>query len=86
MSRLSGMKYREVVRRLRRHGFLFDRPAKGSHEIWYNPRTKQRTTVPHHPGEVPSGTLRAIVAQTGLSVEEFLAPPRKDVRPAIGPG
>ena len=74
MSRLPGMKYREVVERLREHGFVFDRPAKGSHEIWYNPRTKRRTTVPHHPGEIPRGTLRAIIAQTGLSVEEFLAP------------
>jgi hypothetical protein len=25
--------YREVVERLRAHGFVFDRPAKGSHEI-----------------------------------------------------
>jgi predicted RNA binding protein YcfA (HicA-like mRNA interferase family) len=37
MSRLPGMKYREVVERLRAHGFVFDRPAKGSHEIWYHP-------------------------------------------------
>jgi len=44
----------------------------GSHEIWYHPHTKRRTTVPHHPGEIPRGTLRAIIAQTGLSVEKFL--------------
>jgi len=72
MSRLRGMKYREVVGRLRAHGFAFDRSARVSHEIWYNPRTRRRTTVPHHPGEIPRGTLRAIIAQTGLSVDAFL--------------
>ena len=64
MSKLPPLRYREVIERLRRHGFVFDRPAKGSHEIWYNPKTKRRTTVPHHPGSIPVGTLRAIVRQT----------------------
>lgn len=72
MSKLPALRYREVVEQLRRHGFVFDRPAKGSHEIWYNPQTKHRTTVPHHPGSIAVGTLRAIVRQTGLTVEEFL--------------
>ena len=72
MSRLCPLKYREVVERLRAHGFVFDRPARGSHEIWYNPRTRRRTTVPHHAGTLPLGTLRAIIRQTGLTVEEIL--------------
>ena len=71
MSRLRPLKYREVIQRLRANGFVFDRPAKGSHEIWYNPKTRQRTTVPHHAGTLPLGTLRAIIRQTGLTVEEF---------------
>ncbi len=73
MSHLPGLKYREIVKRLRHHGFVFDRSAKGSHEIWFNAVTRKRTTVPRHPGAIPKGTLRAIVAQTGLSVEEFLS-------------
>ena len=72
MSRLPSLKYRNVVEHLRRHGFVFDRSAKGSHEIWFNPKTRQRTTVPHHPGDLPRGTLRAIIAQTGLTVDQFL--------------
>jgi predicted RNA binding protein YcfA (HicA-like mRNA interferase family) len=72
MSRLPPLRYREVIELLRAHGFVFDRPAKGSHEIWYNPTTRRRTTVPHHPGTLPLGTLRAIIKQTGLSVDEFL--------------
>ncbi len=72
MSKLPSLTYREVVERLRARGFAFDRPAKGSHEIWYNPQTRQRTTVPHHPGTLPKGTPRAIIRQTGLTVEQFL--------------
>jgi len=72
VSRLPAMTYRDVVARLRGAGFVFDRQAKGSHEIWYNPKTKRRTTVPHHPGNLPTGTLRAIIREAGLTVDEFL--------------
>jgi predicted RNA binding protein YcfA (HicA-like mRNA interferase family) len=72
VSHLPAMTYREVVRYLRAAGFVFDRQAKGSHEIWRNPQTRRRTTVPHHPGNLPRGTIRAIIRETGLTVEEFL--------------
>lgn len=63
----------QVIRGLKKAGFVFDRQAKGSHEVWYNPVTKRRTTVPNHPGsDIPKGTLKAILKQAGLSVEEFL--------------
>lgn len=72
MSHLPSMTYRQVVARPRHHGFVFDRQAKGSHEIWFNPSSRSRTTVPHHPGDLPRGTHRAIIKQTGLTIEEFL--------------
>jgi predicted RNA binding protein YcfA (HicA-like mRNA interferase family) len=72
VGRLSGFGYREVIRRLRKAGFEFDRQAKGSHEIWRNPNTKARTTVPNHPGDLPEGTVRAILRGAGLSADEFL--------------
>ena len=72
MSRVPALTYREVVGRPRAHGFVFDRPARGCHEIWYNPQTRRRTTLPHHPGDMARGTLRAIIHQTGLTVEQFL--------------
>jgi len=72
MGRLAGFSADEVIRKLRRVGFIFDRQAKGSHEIWWDPQTCARTTVPHHPGDLPEGTLRAILRQAGLTVEEFL--------------
>jgi len=73
MGRLAGFSAEEVIRRLRRAGFIFDRQAKGSHEIWWNPETRRRTTVPRHPGDVPEGTLRAILRAADISAEEFLA-------------
>ncbi len=57
MGRLAGFSYSDVTRRLRSLGFRFDRQAKGSHEIWWNPETRNRTTVPNHPGTLPEGTL-----------------------------
>lgn len=61
MSRLPSLKYRDVVASLRRHGFE------------YNRKTGRVTMVACHPGDLPRGTLRAIIAQTGLSVDEFLS-------------
>ena len=72
MGRLAGLGASEVIRKLRRDGFVFDRHAKGSHEIWWNPNTRRRTTVPNHPGDLPEGTVRAIVRQAGLTVSRFL--------------
>ncbi len=62
---------KEVIQKLRQAGFVFDRQAKGSHEIWYNPTTHRRVVVPNHPGLLPKGTLRAIVRESGLTVDEF---------------
>ena len=72
MGRLSGFRYREVVRRLRAFGFEFDRQAAGSHEIWFNPVSGRYTTVPNHSGDVPEGTLRAILRHAGIDPEEFI--------------
>lgn len=72
MGRLAGLRYRQVVKRLKALGFAFDRQAAGSHEIWYNAGTHRYTTVPNHPGDLPEGTLRAILKQAGVTPDEFL--------------
>lgn len=72
MSSLPVLKPSDVIRKLRKAGFVFDRHAKGSHEIWYNPDSRKRTVVPNHPGkDIPKGTLRAIIQQAGFTIEEF---------------
>lgn len=72
MGRLSGFRYREIARRLKAFGFDFDRQAAGSHEIWYNALTDKYTTIPNHPGDMPEGTLRAILKQAGILPDDFL--------------
>ena len=73
MGRLSGFRYRQIIKRLKKMGFVFDRQAAGSHEIWYNEQTDRYTTVPNHPGDIPEGTLRAILRQADISPDDFLA-------------
>ena len=72
MGRLSGYRYRDIIKRLKKCGFQFDRQAAGSHEIWYNPVSDRYTTIPNHPGDMPEGTLRAIIKQAGIEAEDFL--------------
>lgn len=72
MGRLAGFSYREIVNRLKQLGFEFHRQAAGSHEIWLNPPLNRYTTIPNHPGDMPEGTLRAILKQAGVDAETFL--------------
>ena len=73
MTRLAGFKYRQVIKKLKNLGFTFYRQAAGSHEIWFNGTTEYFTTIPNHPGDIPEGTLRAILKQANVSIEEFLS-------------
>ena len=66
MGKLSGFKYREIVKKLKIFGFIFYRQAAGSYEIWYNEKTDKFTTIPNHTGDMPEGTLRAILNKQTL--------------------
>ena len=72
MGRLAGFKYREVARRLRTFGYVFDRAGPGSHEVWRHPATGRKVTLPHHTRDLAEGTLRAILREAGTNVEGFL--------------
>lgn len=72
MGRLAGFTYREIIRRLKALGLEFHRQAAGSHEIWVNPGSGRYTTIPNHPGDMPEGTLRAILKQADIEAEAFL--------------
>ena len=72
MGRLAGFRYRQVTQRLAELGFMFSQQAAGSHEIWFNSATGRYTTIPNHTGDIPEGTLRAILRQAGVSQEAFL--------------
>lgn len=70
MSALPVVSGGEVVKALRKIGYVLDR-QRGSHLILRQQTAPhRRLTVPDHK-EVAKGTLRAIVRQAGLTVEEF---------------
>ena len=66
MGRLAGFRYREIVKRLKSLGLEFHLQAAGSHEIWLHRHLNRYTTIPNHPGDMPEGTLRAILKQAGI--------------------
>jgi predicted RNA binding protein YcfA (HicA-like mRNA interferase family) len=62
---------REVVRALERAGFE-KRRQKGSHVHLRRDSDQKRVTVPVHSGKtLPPGTLRSILRDAGVDVEEF---------------
>ena len=71
MGRLAGYKYREIVQKLKQIGFEFHRQAAGSHEIWHNLKSKRYITIPNHSGDMPEGTLRAILKQADITPDDF---------------
>ena len=72
MGRLAGFSYKKIASKMRSLGFDFYRQAAGSHEIWSNPLTDKYTTIPRHSGDMPEGTLRAILKQAGIATDDFL--------------
>jgi predicted RNA binding protein YcfA (HicA-like mRNA interferase family) len=73
MTRLPALDARQVGRALGRAGLVIKRTS-GSHQLFEHPDDpRRRTIVPYHGGKsLPRGTLRAIIAQAGLTVDEFL--------------
>ena len=70
MSRLPRISGRECVRGLERIGFAFKR-QQGSHIILRRNDPFAQIVVPDHK-ELDRGTLRAIIRQAGLSIDEFI--------------
>jgi predicted RNA binding protein YcfA (HicA-like mRNA interferase family) len=60
------------VRKLRKLGWAFDRQAAGSHEIWRHAESGRKTTIANLPGDIPEGTLRSILREGQIAVDEFL--------------
>ncbi len=72
MGMLSGITYRILTKKMHGFGFEFFREAKGSNEIWYSKTVDRYTTIPRHRGDMAEGTIRSILKQSGVSVDEFL--------------
>jgi predicted RNA binding protein YcfA (HicA-like mRNA interferase family) len=70
MSKLPKLSGRECVKLLSKAGFTFKR-QEGSHIILRRDNPFGQLVVPDHQ-ELDRGTLRAIIRQSGLSLDEFI--------------
>ena len=69
--RLRPLKSREVVSVLKKLGFR-ERRQTGSHLIFRHDQTGKIIPVPIHGNkDAKTGTLRSIIRQSGVSLEEF---------------
>jgi len=72
MDSLPVIKPREVINALLRGGFYLHRQTGSHARLVHKTRTDLRVTVPVHSKDIPKGTLRRIIRQADLTVEEFL--------------
>lgn len=71
MPKISNLPAKKIVKILEKNGFEIDHQT-GSHLILrQKEKPHRRITVPNH-NPVSTGTIRAIIKQSGLTREEFL--------------
>ena len=59
------MKVKDLLKELKKDGWLA-KEQKGSHLQLIHPTKKGKVTLPIHGGDIPKGTLNAILKQAGL--------------------
>jgi predicted RNA binding protein YcfA (HicA-like mRNA interferase family) len=69
---LPALKSAQVIKALEKAGFELRRQS-GSHVILFKSDLKRPLSVPLHSKDLPSGTLRAIIRQANLTLDEFLS-------------
>lgn len=56
---------KEIEKLLIKNGFVFQR-QKGSHRVFYHPKTKRRAVIPMHAKDLKVGTEQRILKDAGL--------------------
>lgn len=69
MSKIPALKPAQAIKVLKKAGFYFVR-QKGSHRIYV--KGNIGITVPYHNKDLRKGTLRHIIKQSDLSIQEFI--------------
>ena len=73
MPRLPRVTAREAQRAVERDGWRVV-PSSGGHRQFRHPTKPGRVTIPiHGGGAMTPGTVKSIIAQAGLTVDEFIA-------------
>ena len=70
MSKLPSVSGKDTIKVLSKVGFKVKRQV-GSHIILKREKDGKRVAVPNH-DELPKGTLRAIIRQCDLTIDEFI--------------
>ncbi|MCA1606844.1 MAG: type II toxin-antitoxin system HicA family toxin [Acidobacteria bacterium] len=63
---------RKVIRALERGGFFIHHTTGSHYALRHSHHPSLRVVVPYHNSDLKRGTLRSIIKQTGLTVEEFV--------------
>lgn len=69
--KLPAVRAKDLARVAERLGFAFRR-QRGSHAIYVRASDQARVVIPMHAGDLKQKTLRAIVRDLKISVEEFV--------------
>jgi len=70
MPKLPIVSYDLLRKKIKKLGYFEIRTSK--HPIYYHPIKGITLPIPHHKGDVPKGTLRAILIEIEVRVEEFI--------------
>ena len=62
----------DLLRALRRAGFTVERIKGSHHHLRHAERPTLRVVVPVHRGDLPAGTVAAILRQAGMGSDELL--------------
>ena len=69
MPKLIPISHKELAKKLKRAGYVEIRTSR--HPVYYLESKNLTIPVPKHPGDVPKGTLRAIIREMGIDVGSF---------------
>jgi hypothetical protein len=69
--KLHPLKRRELIKKLKKLGYAFDRSASRHYEIWYNPITRKRLPIPNYE-EFGVALLGEICAEIGIRPSELM--------------
>jgi len=61
---------KDVIRILESKGFVLDH-STGSHRVYYHAASGRRAVVPFHSGDLPIGTMMAILKGAGIPREDW---------------
>ncbi len=71
MNRLHPLPFKKIREVLINSGFAL-KSSKGSHFKYENKKAGRTVIVPHHKGrDIPVGTIKSIIEQSGISIEQF---------------